>query len=189
MRNREFLPWQFLHTEIRLSYSFLEIQILRYKMDQNQMICTSSHSFVDPVPPTLQPVWELRLFLALSPIQFACLTDKRPILPDPYSLRFGLRSDPLKAFERAHYFMTWSAPYAEPPPAFSIKKFMLCSVVFSPQGVLTLLLSGALEKGDGVDPNRSGYWRMRGPMFYELRGSDPAATLLYKFDNQYSELV
>ena len=157
--------------------------------DQHPMTCTATHSFVDPVPPTLQPVWELRLYLALSPIQFACLTDKRPILPDPYSLRFGLRSDPLKAFERAHYFMTWSAPYAERPPALPIKKFMLCSVVFSPQGILTLLLSGALEKGDGVDPNRSGYWRVRGPMFHELRASDPAKTLLYSFDNQYAELV
>ena len=157
--------------------------------DQHPMTCTATHSFIDPVPPTLQPVWELKLYVALSPIQFACLTDKRPILPDPYSLRFGLRSDPLKAFERAHYFMTWSAPYAERPPAHSIKKFMLCSVVFSPQGVLTLLLSGALEKGDGVDPNRSGYWRVRGPMFHELRASDPAQTLLYSFSNQYAELV
>ena len=157
--------------------------------EQIQMTRTGTHNFVDPVPPTLQPVSELRLYLALSPIQFACLIDKRPILPDPYSLRFGLRSDPWKAFERAHYFMNWSAPYAEPPPAVSIKKFLLCSVVFSSQGVLTLLLSGALEKGDGVDPNRSGYWRVRGPMFHELKASDPAQTLLYKFDNQYSELV
>lgn len=85
--------------------------------------------------------------------------------------------------------MTWSAPYANPPPQDSIKKYMLCSVVFTPQGVLTLLLAGALEKGDGTDPNRAGYFRMRGPMFHELRGSDPAATLYYRFENQYSELV
>jgi len=75
-----------------------------------------------PNPPALLPATELRLFVARSPLQFAMLTDRRPILPDPYSLRFGLRTDPLKAFERAHYFMSWSAPYAEPPPRHSIKK-------------------------------------------------------------------
>ena len=77
-----------------------------------QMLRTSTQEFTDPTPPVLAPAMELRLFVALSPVQFAMLTDRRPILPDPYSLRFGLRSDPLKAFERAHYFMSWSAPYA-----------------------------------------------------------------------------
>ena len=103
-----------------------------------QMLRTSTQEFTDPTPPVLAPAMELRLFVALSPVQFAMLTDRRPILPDPYSLRFGLRSDPLKAFERAHYFMSWSAPYAEPPPRESIKQYMLCSIVFTPQGVLTL---------------------------------------------------
>ena len=150
---------------------------------------TSSQELTDPTPPALPPAMELRLFVALSPLQFAMLTDRRPILPDPYSLRFGLRSDPLKAFERAHYFMSWSAPYAEPPPRHSIKKYMLCSIVFTPQGVLTLLLANILEKGDGTDPNRAGYFRIRGPLFHELRGSDVNQTLFYRFENQYSELA
>ena len=46
-----------------------------------------------------------------------------------------------------------------------------------------------LEKGDGTDPNRAGYFRIRGPLFHELRGSDANQTLYYKFENQYSELV
>ena len=154
-----------------------------------QMERTSTQEFTDPTPPALLPAMELRLFVALSPLQFAMLTDRRPILPDPYSLRFGLRSDPLKAFERAHYFMSWSAPYAEPPPRHTIKKYMLCSIVFTPQGVLTLLLANVLEKGDGTDPNRAGYFRIRGPLFHELRGSDANQTLFYRFENQYSELV
>eukprot|EP00434_Breviolum_minutum_P045737 symbB.v1.2.041068.t1/scaffold7798.1/size9252/1 len=145
-----------------------------------QMQRTSTQEFIDPNPPALLPAMELRLFVALSPLQFAMLTDCRPILPDPYSLRFGLRSDPLKAFERAHYFMSWSAPYAEPPPRESIKKYMLCSIVFTPQGVLTLLLANILEKGDGTDPNRAGYFRIRGPLFHELRGSDANQTLFYR---------
>ena len=154
-----------------------------------QMLRTSTQEFTDPTPPVLAPAMELRLFVALSPVQFAMLTDRRPILPDPYSLRFGLRSDPLKAFERAHYFMSWSAPYAEPPPRESIKKYMLCTIVFTPQGVLTLLLANILEKGDGTDPNRAGYFRIRGPLFHELRGSDANQTLFYRFENQYSELI
>ena len=60
-----------------------------------QMQRTSTQEFTDPNPPALLPAMELRLFVALSPVQFAMLTDRRPILPDPYSLRFGLRSDPL----------------------------------------------------------------------------------------------
>ena len=136
-----------------------------------QMLRTSTQEFTDLTPPVLAPAMEL------------------PILPDPYSLRFGLRSDPLKAFERAHYFMSWSAPYAEPPPRESIKKYMLCTIVFTPQGVLTLLLANILEKGDGTDPNRAGYFRIRGPLFHELRGSDANQTLFYRFENQYSELI
>ena len=96
-----------------------------FTIKMTSMVRTSSQSFTDPIPPALQPATELRLFVALSPVQFAMLTDQRPILPDPYSLRFGLRTDPLKAFERAHYFMSWSAPFAEPPPQHSIKKYML----------------------------------------------------------------
>ena len=64
--------------------------------DVLQMERTSSQELTDPNPPALQPATELRLFVALSPLQFAMLTDRRPILPDPYSLRFGLRTDPLK---------------------------------------------------------------------------------------------
>ena len=66
---------------------------------------------------------------------------------------------------------------------------MLCSITFTPQGVLTLLLANILEKGDGTDPNRAGYFRIRGPLFHGLRGSDVFQTFYYLFENQYSELV
>ena len=153
------------------------------------MVRASSQELTDPIPPTLRPATELRLFVALNPVQFAMLTDHRPILPDPYSLRLGLRTDPIKAIERAHYFMSWSAPYADPPPRHSIKKYMCCCINFTPQGVLTLLLANILEKGDGADPNRAGYFRIRGPLYHELRGSDANQTLFYHFENHYSELV
>ena len=156
-----------------LTVLLLSSSCFRKITDVLQMERASFQELTDPTPPALPPAMELRLFVALSPLQFAMLTGHRPIL----SLRFGLRSDPLKVFERAHYFMSWS----EPPPRHSI--------VFTPQGVLTLLLANILEKGDGTDPNRAGYFRIRGPLFHELRGSDVNQTLFYRFENQYSELV
>jgi len=148
---------------------------------------TAERAFEDPIPPTLTPVTELKLHVALSPIQFAMLMDRRPILPDPYSGRFGLRSDPLKAIERAHYFMNWSAPYAEPPPRTQIKKFMLCTVSFTPVGILTLQQSQILEPGDGTNASRPGYYRYTGPMFDQLSGE--GGVLFYKFSDEFQELI
>ena len=151
---------------------------------------TAEMAFEDPVPPTLMPVLELKLHVALSPIQFQMLLDRRPILPDPYSGRFGLRSDPLKAIERAHYFMNWSAPYAEPPPRTQIKKFMLRTVSFTPIATLTLQQSQILEPGDGTSASRPGYYRYTGPMFDQLSGEYQGATMLYyKFSDEFQELV
>ena len=128
--------------------------------------------------------------VALSPIQFQMFLDRRPILPDPYSGRFGLRSDPLKAIERAHYFMNWSAPYAEPPPRTQIKKFRLCTVSFTPIGILTLQQSQILEPGDGTGASRLGYYRYTGPMSDQLSGEYQGATMLYyKFSDEFQELV
>ena len=76
------------------------------------------------------------------------------LIHNPYSSRFGLRADPIKAMERARYFMCWSPPYDVSPPQTSIKKFMICS--FTPIGVLSLLQAGLLEPGDGSDASRSG---------------------------------
>ena len=148
---------------------------------------TAERAFEDPIPPTQTPVTELKLHVALSPIQFAMLMDRRPILPDPYSGRFGLRSDPLKAIERAHYFMNWSAPYAEPPPRTQIKKFMLCTVSFTPVGILTLQQSQILEPGDGTNASRPGYYRYTGPMFDQLSGE--GGVLFYKFSDEFQELI
>ena len=151
---------------------------------------TASQAFEDPVPPTLKPVLELKLHIALSPIQFQALLDHRPSLPDPYSSRFGLRADPLRAIERAHYFRNWSAPYAEPPPRTEIKKFMLCAVHVTPIGVLTLQQAGILEPGDGTSASRAGYFRHFGPMYDQLSGDYQGATMLYyKFSDEFQELV
>ena len=77
-------------------FSYSISSCFRKMTDVLQMERTSSQELTDPNPPALPPATELRLFVALSPLQFTMLTDRRPILPDPYSLRFGLRTDPLK---------------------------------------------------------------------------------------------
>ncbi len=68
----------------------------------------------------------------------AHLQDDQPILPDPYSERFGLRADRIKAAERAHYFMSWAPPYCEAPGQSHIKKYMICKIGITGVGYMFL---------------------------------------------------
>ena len=63
----------------------------------------------------------LAVYVVLNPVQFAQLQPDKRIWPDPYSERFGLRTDPIKASERAHYFMSWAPSPARAPEAVHIK--------------------------------------------------------------------
>ena len=64
---------------------------------------TATEAFTPQVQGTLHTVSNyLTLHVALDPIQLAQLQDNLPIVPGPYSERFGLRSDPIKAAEHAH---------------------------------------------------------------------------------------
>ena len=180
-------PW--LNREVRLFAVRDYLTYFTMLSPCTNMKRTASQALEDPVPPILKPVLELTLHIALSPIQFQALLDQRPIVPDPYSSR-GLRTDPLKALERAHYFMNWSAPYASPSPQTEIKKFMLCKINFSPVGVLTLQQEGLLEPGDGRDADRKGYFRYKGPLFHQLIGEHHGAQMEYcRFASEYQELV
>ncbi len=91
---------------------------------------TATEAFNPQLQETLPKVSNyLTLYVALNPSQFAQLQDDQPILPDPYSERFGLRSDLITAAERAHYFMSWAPPYCDAPePAPHIKKYMICKL-------------------------------------------------------------
>ena len=48
------------------------------------------------------------LYLGVTPLQLESLRRGYEITPDQHSRRFGLRSGPHGAIERAHYFMNWS---------------------------------------------------------------------------------
>jgi len=122
--------------------------------------------------------------LPYHPFNFRCCW-----IPDPYAGRFGLRTDPLKAIERAHYFMNWNAPYAEPPPRTQIKN-LCCALSASPIGVLTLQQAQILEPGDGQSASRPGYYRYTGPMFDQLSGEHQGTrTLYYRFSDEFQELI
>ena len=113
---------------------------------------TASQALNEPQPTLLvETAIKLDLYMALNPVQFQALLDKKAILPDPYSQRFGLRSDPFKPTERAHYFMNWPPDQTSsrqiPPSRF--KKFMICRITFTPVGFLNLTDTGVLEHGDG----------------------------------------
>ena len=152
---------------------------------------TASQSFTEPEPPAFKKtaIIQLDLHVALNPVQFQALLDQKAILPDPYSQRFGLRSDPIKAIERAHYFMTW--PPDQSVPMECIKKYMICRITFTPVGFINLTEACILEHGDGWDNKRPGYYRFNGPLFHSMKGTgtDGAEYEFYKFANECTEIV
>ncbi len=118
-----FPPWLF-RSGISILLPVRHI-ILRYLY----MKRTSTEAFTPQLQETPHKVSNyLTLHVALNPTQFAHLQDDPPILPDPYSGRFGLRSDPIKAAERAHYFLSWAPPYCDAPDQPHIKKYMICKI-------------------------------------------------------------
>ena len=86
----------------------------------------------------------LTLWIAFTPKQLSDLQSRKPAWPDVYSKRFGLRTSPEKAVERAHSFMDW-APEG-PRNQLSPKDFFLCQVEFSPLGYMNLVEQGVLLK-------------------------------------------
>ena len=104
----------------------------------------------------------LTLFVALNPKQFEDLQCGKPVLPDPYSGRFGLRSDQAVAVKRGYEFTNWhpasvsdpppAASESDPPPPVHPKQFMIMKVLLTAQGYMTLMEENVLVKGDGSNP-------------------------------------
>ena len=105
-----------------------------------------------PIAPPADPVpTALSLFVALSPTQFSQLGADQPIIPDPYSERFGLRKDRLKALERAHYFTNWTPPHEVHSAALiHQKQFVLCKLLITPLGYMTLCEEGTPKAMDVI---------------------------------------
>jgi len=107
----------------------------------------------------------LTLFVALSPKQFDDLQRGKPVLPDPYSGRFGLRSSQEVAVKRGYEFTNWHpAGVSDHAPPVHPKQFMIMKLLLTAQGYMTLMEENVLVKGDGSNPCREGYFRWWGPL-------------------------
>ena len=84
-------PTLFSGTQVKTSIRLQRWYIYIYTMKR-----TASQAFNEPQPTLLvETAIKLDLYVALNPVQFQALIDHKAILPDPYSQRFGLRSDPM----------------------------------------------------------------------------------------------
>ncbi len=131
----------------------------------SQMKCVATGSFTQILPSQLEDVPDhLSLFVALCPNQFLELCSEQPVIPDPFSGRFGLRATQLIAVQRAHEFMNWRQEGRErgQDGHFHQKKFVVCTMKIFPLGYMMLMEEGTSEKGDGHNFYRDGYFRWNG---------------------------
>ena len=130
----------------------------------------------------------LSVYVALSPTQFHQLETNQPITPDPFSERFGLRSDRLKALEQAHYFTNWLPPHEaqDAGPPIHQKQFVLCKLLITALGYMTLCEEGILVKGDGREHFRPGYYQWHGPLYKKRWSTDgKKESLLWTIEDEY----
>ena len=80
------------------------------------------------------------MFVALNPKQFDDLQRGKPVLPDPYSGRFGLRSSQEVAVKRGYEFTNWHpAGVSDHAPPVHPKQFMIMKLLLTAQGYMTLM--------------------------------------------------
>ena len=129
------------------AFKVFVIRIFRLQPFLSMTKRTASAAF--PLGPSSDPVpTALSLYVALSPSHFNQLETDQPITPDPYSERFGLRKDRLKALERAQYFATWTPYHAsgDAPEPIRPKQFVLCNILITPVGYMTLCEEGTFAR-------------------------------------------
>ena len=134
----------------------------------------------------------LTLFVALAPNQFLQLCSDQPVVPDPYSGRFGLRANQLTAVQRAHEFMNWRQDGRDPGNDGEVhqKKFVVHTLKITPLGYFAFMEQGTLEKGDGLSHYRDGYFRWNGPLFKERTVIHKGTTeVLFRIMDEFMEIV
>ena len=96
----------------------------------------------------------LTLFVALTPNQFLQLCSDQPVVPDPYSGRFGLRANQLTIVQRAHEFMNWRQDRRDPGNDGHVhqKKFVVCTLKITPLGYFALMEQGTVREGGWIEP-------------------------------------
>ena len=130
----------------------------------NRSLCsTSSGSF--------RKSFQLPYFLRCFESHSIRLAQSRSAnLARPVQQTIWLKADPLKAAERAHYFMSSAPSQDTAPEQIHIKKYMICKIGFTSIGYMRLMENGTLQKGDGYNAFRNGYYRWRGPLYRRMRG-------------------
>ncbi len=134
----------------------------------------------------------LALFVALTPNQFTQRCSDQPVVPDPYSGRFGLRANQLAAVQRAHEVMNWRQGGRDPGNDGHVhqKKFVVCTWKNKPVGYFALMEAGTLEKGDGSNHYRDGYFRWNGPLFKERTVIHKGANeVLFRIMDEFMKIV
>ena len=115
---------------------------------------------------------ELVLYLGVTPAQRLCLQMNLPAVPDEFSGRFGLRTAPPQAIQRAHYFMECT-PSGERGDC-TLGDMKAVKVILSPFGYMQKMEGGILEC------RRPGEYRWHGSIApYEL---DHMNRLLYRVE-------
>ena len=81
---------------------FASPPISREDLQLVQMLKPKSFAATQIPPNQIEDIPDrLTLFVALTPNQFAQLCENKPVTPDPYCNRFGLRANQLTAVQRA----------------------------------------------------------------------------------------
>ena len=121
----------------------------------------------------------LKLWIALSPGQLAELNKGNGVLPDEFSGRFGLRTCPAAAVDRAQYFMDWTPDGLK--GEHHQKDYAVMEMEISALGYLQKVEGGVLEKTKPTE------YRWHGPVKHEER--DGQGRLLYRISEIAAQFI
>ena len=82
-------------------------------------------------------------------------------------------------------------PPTNGPEVIQTQKYMICKISFIAIGYMHLMENGTLQKGDGTDASRHGYYRWRGPLSRKVCGRDQQNIefLLCMTEDEYTEIT
>ena len=86
----------------------------------------------------------LKLWIGLNPEQLAALNQNKEVFPDEHSGRFGLRTAPDDAVNRAQYFMDWTPEGLK--GEYHQKNYVALEMEISALGYLEKVEGGILQK-------------------------------------------
>ena len=121
----------------------------------------------------------LKLWIALAPKQLEALNQGKEVFPDEYSGRFGLRTGPADAVNRAQYFMNWTLHGLK--GEHHQKDYAVMEI--------EILALGYLQKveGDVLEKTKPTEYRWYGPLKQEER--DGQGRMLYRISEMAAQFI